>query len=436
MRAAVVLCAQLVAVSAMANPLDEFGFGSEAIGLGGAVTALTEDFAALYYNPAGLAASDALRVELGYSFNEPFLELNGNDVGVDSSRGLHGGLVVPTEIFDHRLAVSIGIYLPDDRISRIRALPQSQPRFVLYDNRPQRLWISAGGAFEVIDDLYIGGGLTFLTDTAGTLDIQGTVNATSIEHTRLFSAVDVELSAVRYPSFGIQYRPGPWRFGVAYRDEFVLRLDIAVKVKGDITLGEEELELVKNGAFILQALNHNLFSPRQVIAGAAYEGEDWRVSVDLAWLQWSRFPAPTSSIEITLDLGELDFAIPPPDTPEAPGFHDIIVPRVGAEYTALKSEWVDLTARVGYFFEPSPAPAQPGLTNYADGDEHGVGAGLGIALKVAPEVFPRPIVFDLGVQWIAMVERTYQKSNPADPVGDYTAGGHFFGGSLTTRLLF
>lgn len=426
----------LVATNALANPLDEFGFGAQAIGLGGAVTALSVDFAALYYNPAGLAASDALRLELGYAYTEPFLSINGNDVDVDPSRGLQGGLVVPAELFGHRLAVSIGVFLPDDRVSRIRALPQSQPRFVLYDNRPQRLWVSAGGAVEVYDDIYVGATLTFLTDTKGTLDINGTVNATSVEHTRLFSAVDVELSAVRYPTFGVLWTPGDWRFGVVYRDEFILRLDIEVKVRGEITLGEEELVLVEAGSFALRALNHNLFSPRQVVAGAAYEGDGWRVALDLAWLQWSRFQAPASSIEIELDLGELDFAIPPPVDPEAPNFHDIVVPRIGAEYTVLDSEVVDLTTRLGYFFEASPAPAQPGLTNYVDGDEHGIGAGLGIALHVAPEVLPKPIVIDVAAQWIIMVPRTYTKVDPADPVGDFTAGGHFFGGAVTTRFLF
>jgi long-chain fatty acid transport protein len=36
-----------------ANPLDMYGFGSRAIGMGGAFTGLADDYSAVFYNPPG-----------------------------------------------------------------------------------------------------------------------------------------------------------------------------------------------------------------------------------------------------------------------------------------------------------------------------------------------------------------------------------------------
>lgn len=423
--------------SALANPLDELGFGAKAIALGGAATTFADDFSATYYNPAGLASSDALRLELGYAYNRPSLRLNDEDLGVDLTRGLQGGLVIPGRIFERRIAFGLGLFLPDERISRIRALPQGQPRFVLYDNRPQRLVISIAAGFEILEGLYVGAGMTFLSNTEGVLDIKGIVSASDVERTTLFSAVDVRLTAVRYVNAGILYQLGDnWRFGLSFRDEFSLELDLDVRVSGDVTLSAEDLVLVEDGLFALKALNHNLFSPRQLILGVGYRGDGWSVSFDLGWLQWSRFPPPTSTIEIELDLGALEFELPESDKPVDPNFSDIFVPRVGGEYQVFDSPYVDLVVRAGYFYQPSPAPAQSGLTNYVDSDRHGLCGGLGASFKVFESVLPRPIEIDLAGLFIVLEQRTYDKSDAADPVGDYVASGNYVGAAVTTRLKF
>src|SRR5437762_2146420 len=83
---------------------------------------------------------------------------------------------------------------------------------------------STNVAAEIIPNLYFGLGLTYIASTSGTLDIFGSVNTTDPQHTRLSSAVDVTFSSVRYPTIGLLWTPGNWRFGVTYRHEFVLTL--------------------------------------------------------------------------------------------------------------------------------------------------------------------------------------------------------------------
>ncbi len=435
MRRALALTAALVCggASAQANPLDAFGYGARAVGLGGAATAVSTDVAANYYNPAGLAAAEHLRLDLGYAFVRPALTMNGGDQNVDDSRGFQGGVALPGELFGRRVGFSLGLHLPDERVSRIRALPERQPRWVLWDNRPQRVVISSSVAFETLDNLFVGAGLTYLANTGGTLDIRGDVGLFDVELTRLDSAVDVDLAAVRYVTAGALYVGEGWRLGLCYRQDFSLKLDLDVRVNGAV-LSAPGVPVVPEGLFQLRSLNQTLYSPQQVFVGAAFDIERWRVSADLGWLDWSRFPTPTARLELELDLAPLNFDLPLPAEPIAPGFHDIIVPRLGLEYRAIEAPWGRLDLRGGGFYEPSPAPDQPGATNYVDSDKWAAALGMGLALADPSGVLPHPVQLDVGAQVIRMTPRTYLKDDPADPIGDFTAEGWALG--ITAGLGF
>jgi long-chain fatty acid transport protein len=437
------VCAGGVVVPAAgrANPLDAFGYGGRAIALGGAYTGLASDSSATYYNPAGLAQGDDLRFDLGYMYASPSLRFDGGDANVDTIRGIQGGLVMPGELLGVRFGVGIGMMVLDERVTRVRSLPQQQPRFVLFDNRLQRLFISANLALEVWDGLYIGGGVTFFSDSYVDLDITGTVSLLDSARTELQASVGGDLKSVRYPSFGILYAPegGSWSVGLVYRDEFFLRLDLETLVTGRIVLDtdpEDPLVLVEDGSFLLRSLNANLFTPRQVVLGGSYRLGDVTFSADVGWYQWSAYPAETARVDIVLDLQGLDFAVPPTD-PVAPArFHDLVVPRVGVEGRVLDSPHVALDLRGGYFFEASPAPDQTGGTNYADANKHGLSFGLGLAFRDFTDVFPKPLLLDLTLLYIRMVERTYLKDDPADLVGDYGIDGHVVGFSAMLGVEF
>jgi long-chain fatty acid transport protein len=350
---------------------------------------------------------------------------------------------MPGSVWDRRFAVSVGLFVPAERVSRIRALPQRQPHFSLYDNRPQRIVITTSLGVELLDDLYLGAGVTYLSNTEGTLDIRGLVSLQNEEQSALFSSVDVDLSSVRYPSAGLLWTPGDhWRVGVGYREEFDLRLDLDVRVRGDVALnvrpGAPVRPIVEDGYFSLTTENSNLFAPRQLALGVTYEADRWMLTGDLTWHQWSRFPAPVSTITIDLNIGNIvtNDDVPPTDKPLDPGFHDIVVSRIGGEYDLVRGSTLDLTLRAGLSYEPSPAPDQPGATNYVDCDKLGLGAGFGINAHDWTTVFPKPVLIDVAFQYIRLLDRDYDKANPADPVGDYRASGDILGGSVSASFLF
>lgn len=438
-----------LATSARANPLDYFGFGARGLGMGSAQVALADDFSANYYNPAGLATRDVLQLQLGYVIVDPSLELNGEDLDVDGVRGFQGGLVIPGDAWGHRVAVSLGLHLPDERITRLRALPEAQPRFVLYDNHPQRLVLTTSLALEVLPDLlYVGAGLTYLSDTQGRLDVTGQVDLRDAGGTTFQTAVDVDFEAVRYPSAGLLVRPTPeLSFGLAYREEFDLTLDIGVIVNGDIVLdgaSENPVPLVEGARLEVVSANTNLFSPRQLVFGIAWSERGagssaharpcWTVTAELGWYQWSRMRTPTAFLTTTLDAGDLPLSIPPNPEPVSPGFSDVLVPRLGAELFLFDSPHFELHGRVGAYWEPTPAPAQTGATNFADGDKLGVGFGLTLGLKDVTDVLPRPVYLDLGATFIGMPEREHHKIDPADPTGSYVSRGAFIGFGASLRL--
>jgi long-chain fatty acid transport protein len=431
-----------------ANPLDYFGVGPRAMGLGGSLTALADDFSATHYNPAGLATRDALQLELGYLRVDPTLTLNDQDLGVDGVHAFQGGLVVPGKLGGHRLAVALGLHLPDERITRLRALPAAQPRFALYDNHPQRLVLTTSVAFEIIPDkVSLGAGLTYLSDTRGSLDVTGLVDFENAGNTTLVSSVDVDFVAARSPSFGLLFRPTPdLRVGLTYREEFDLTLDIGVAVNGDIVLdgaSENPIPLVEGATLTLGSRNSNLFSPRSLVLGVAWTRPAadglppcTTITAEIGWHQWSRMKSPTANLTTSLEAGSLPIALPPTPLPLDPDFHDILIARAGYEQRLIELPHFVLHGRVGAFFEPSPAPIQRGESNFVDNDKIGLGLGFSLAFRDLTEVLPRPFFLDFGFQYIGLLERVHDKLDPSDPSGDYTSDGHFVGFSSNLKFEF
>jgi len=213
-----VVALSLLAAPAAANPVDAFGFGARGPAMGGAQTAATNDGGANYYNPAALALGDEIRIDLGYQLAQPFLRIGGGDQGVDGSHGLAMSLIAPGDLGPVHLAVGLALFLPDERITRTRTLPSVRPRWALYDNRPQRLFLGSHLALRIGKDLYIGGGVAFMSRTAGKVSLEGRIGFPDAEDSNLTLDIDVALKTIRYPQAGILWRARPWLLlGLAFR---------------------------------------------------------------------------------------------------------------------------------------------------------------------------------------------------------------------------
>ncbi|HZS37125.1 MAG TPA: outer membrane protein transport protein [Polyangia bacterium] len=414
------------ATGARANPVDAFGFGSRAVAMGGAATAASEDASANYYNPAGLVVGRELRIDLGYRYAQPLLRINRRDLGVDASRGFNVGLVAPAAIGPFRFAFGVALWLPDQRLTRVRSLPFAQPRFVYYDNRIQRLFLAANLAIQIVPKLYIGAGLVFMSRTQGTLSLQGNVAVSNPDDSSLVTSINVDLVAVRYWQAGIRWDALPYlSLGASFRQDFTLALDQQFAINGSI--GNPGIQpVVPAGFFQARSISTDLFQPWQLTFGAAVRPTRHAlVTFDLTYARWSEFPVAAANLTLTLDIGQFNpqVHLPPPRSYPAPGFRDIVIPRVGVEWRVLDRERVGVDARGGYSYEPSPVPDQFGESNLADSDKHTFACGVGVELKRLAPILRYPLNLDAHVAVTYLPDRVSRKVDPRDPVGDFVADG-------------
>ena len=439
MRRAAWLAAGLLAPSpAAANPADLFGLGPRGQAMGGAQVAAAEDTSATYYNPALLARSEDIRIDVGYMLAVPRLTVDGRDTDVDASRGLAMGLAVPGRLLGARLAVGAGIFLPDQHITRTRTLASERPRFALYDNRPQRLFLAASMAVELPGGVSLGAGIAYMSSTQGTVELDGLVAIPDPEASDLDLAIDVDLRTIRYPQAGLAWQLRPWlTVAASYRGGFALVLDQRFVIEGNVGAPGSP-PLVEDGYLNLRSRAQDLFQPAQLTVGASAQVTPrLAVAFDLAWHRWSVFENPAAKIDLELDLGDFNdlVDIPPQNPVPAPHFHDIAVPRLGAEYTFgdRRRRW---RARGGYVYEPSPAPVQRGATNLIDNSKHTLSAGLGVEVPGLGGVVLRPVAVDLSLALTMLPERAHRKLVAADPIGDYRSAGAVVAASLGTRWRF
>lgn len=427
---------------ARANPIDAFGIGSRAIAMGGAHTALAHDASANYYNPAGVVARKDLSLDIGYQIGVPTLRLNGHDVGVDHTRGLTAGLVAPGSIGPFRFAFGVVMFLPDERVSRVRAMPRVQPRFVYYDNRTQRIYLSTNLAVQIIPGLYVGAGVTFMSRTQGDLELSGRISFPDAEaESDMRLDLDVDLKALRYPQAGILWEPLRWlSVGLVFRDEFVLEMEQGFRITGDVVGEGGGGVILRDGFFDLTSLSTNMFQPRQVALGVAVMPTGrWTVTMDIVWAQWSRFINPGSRLEIEVELGTFNDMVDIASQPDPPAaqFRDTWSPRLGVEFLAYQSRRATIAVRGGYAFEPSPAPEQTSTTmNLIDNHKHHLSAGVGFSLSKLIAIMDRPLDVDLHFAYLHQQRRRHRKDDLADPVGDYTATGYVLSAGVTLKMRF
>jgi len=371
--------------AASASPIELFGFGSAHGAEVGTGVATTDDFAAVYYNPAGLAAGTGRQATVGFLGALSNLEVNDRRVDLHDAAGMVLGLAAPAPLggpLKGRLRVGVGLYLLPGTIAQIAARYPDEPFYPYYDNRLQRIVVLPGAGIRIADGLWIGGAVNFL---AG---MEGAITAGS-GSTRAFEArVDETVPSVARVHAGVLWEPAPgWRLGATFRERF--EVPFATAAKTEVAGEPIDLDLRAVGQF----------TPNQVAIGAALHRVAGHVALDVTWSNWSEYPGPFVTVESALPLiGPLaGTAI---DVP----YQDTIAARLGAE-VVVSEAW---RLRGGYGFETSPIPTrQTGVTNLLDGPKHFVGLGAGI---VWPRADGRQVRLDLHVQTQLVGGRTLHKT--------------------------
>lgn len=424
---------------AHANPIDAFGYGARAAAMGSAYSAVADDSAANYYNPAGLARASGLRIDVGYQFARPLVEVSGQRQWLLDTRGLTAGVVLPGSIGPARFAFGVSLFLPDQHVTRIRVLSFDQPRLHMYDNRTQRLYLAANLAFHIYRGLYLGGGLAFMSRSSGTVYLRGRIGISDPERSELTASISQDLFAIRYPQVGLLFAATPnLTLGLTYRHRFALDLEQGFQIDAQVA-DPGQRPVVEKGSLKELARSVDLFQPWQLVAAAAARFSRVLVSFDLTYARWREQQPPAAVFTLDLDIGQLTDLVKLPKSKDYPpvGFRDLLIPAVGLEWRALDGCGpLSLDARAGYRYEGSPIPEQDGESSLGDSDKHIFSIGLGAELAGLTKVLPRPIAFDAYVGLTYLPTRTFRKSDPRSSVGDFSVAGTVIQTGIQTRLSF
>jgi len=409
------VCSALVPVAGFASNQDLMGYGTRGPALGGAVTARTRGFECVYYNPAALMAADPLSEDAsappthggtfaaGYQWARYALTLRHHFprdaesqalaervTHPDAANGLHAGasLVLPFRgVLQHRVALAMGLYVPEDVIVRARLPRPYTPSFTLVADRSRVVAVQAGGAVRLWPWLRVGASVRALASLYGAIEVAP--NAVGTLGSRVQDQLVAEYSGV----YAMHVTPSRgWEVGLVWRDPFVARFELPIRTD----LGPKFRATLPVDMPVLQIAGTAQYDPGQLALGVARRVGALGLEVGVLWKRWSPFPNPVDNTTL---------GVPPQP---APGFHDTISPKIGAEWTLPLGGALALDLRAGYGYEPTPVPEQTGATNFLDGSRHVMATGVeGRWTAGGAEV-----AASLGAQWHLMPMRTHTKAAP------------------------
>jgi long-chain fatty acid transport protein len=398
--------------SALASPQDVFGYGARATAMGATGAADAQGADATWGNVALLSLARARELTLG--FEGAYLDLyarGGRLPGTMHPEPMRGTLiagVLPIPfggVLRDRVAFGFGFFTPTNVVVRGRVLYPETPQFSLLGDRMQSVTVQAGLGLDVGYGLRLGVGFSALAAIAGSVvvatDTSGNVG----------TKVDDQLVASYAKSFGASYDIGEsYRVGVAYRSSLEARFSVTIEV--------HDLGTLVVPPFNIAGLAQ--YDPAQIAFEVARVKGPVRAAIGVTYKKWSKYPgAPEATVLCPPEHPDCKALVPTP-----PGYHDTLVPRAGAEIDLDRGKGYALRLRAGYFYEPSPVPAQTGEANGFDNARHVLTAGYGIELSEPIA----PLRFDAFGQFHQLVPRTHVKDATVDPTNagfpKAETGGH------------
>jgi len=384
----------LVSGPVEANPMDTFGYGSRAIGMGGAATATADSYEACYYNPAGLArlAGKGPELGLGVLMYRPFLKVNGRDSEANRTRVLYDvGIASPIPfgkgVWD-MLFLGINVQIPGARVYSIRARAPNEPHFPFLEDTNRRLVLNVAAALRLWKNVAIGAGFSMLPDVYGVLRVDDP--STSVD-------VDLNLS----PNVGLLIEPiGEMVIGITWRG--ANRSFISV-----VSMDPD-----------LQVDAYDYSTPHEIALGVAGKVGPVVLSGDFTYYFYRYFKQSKATTGA--------------NGSNAPGLSDAVAVRLGAEWRVIDA----VQLRAGFSWIQSPVPAQEGETNLLDGDRYTGSLGLGFD---AAAIGGPPIQLDAHVAWSYMTANNDAKTdfNPDNPgFPSISSSGSILNAGLTAKVSF
>jgi long-chain fatty acid transport protein len=393
----------LGAGAAWGSPEDVLGYGPRSSALGATGAASAEGYEAVYANPALLSLARSRQLVVGLTSAVFDVHTSTARLSYEPLRGSVIGAVLPLPfggVLADRIALGLGFFTPFDVTVRGRILYPEKPQYPLAD-RTQSVAVQAGIGVDLGHGVRVGGGFAALAALTGSVLVATDASG------RIGTTVDDSLIASYGPIVGVSVDLGAWRVGLTFRGVLEGRFDVVITVK-DIGFKVPPLNI----SGVAQ------YDPWQLALELARVRGPWRFAAGLTYKRWSAYPGLP---EPTVRCFDPTTGMPPdecdPLVPAPPGYHDTVTSRLGVERSLSPAPSVDLFLRGGFFFEPSPAPAQSQASNLYD--NHRAAFTLGYGVEVGPRA--ARVALDLFGQAQVLVPRDHVKeggvpaSNPGAP---------------------
>jgi len=336
---------------ARASDEDLFGWGPRSPAMGGTGAASSHGADAAYTNPALLSRVHRNLLTLGWSGASYDLHAEGGGlpgrVSVLPAKGFSVGAEVPIPFggaLKDRVAAGMVFYTPSDALVRGRILYPETPQFPLLADRSQSLAVRIAVGADLGWGLRVGAGFAALAELVGAIDIVNTAGNAGAH-------VDDQLVATYAPTVGVAWDlpfdraadgSSRWRVGATLRGKLAATFGV--------TVDASKLSSLALPPFNIGGVAQ--YDPEEAALEVARESDGWTVAAGVTWKHWSAYPGvfePT----ILCPASHPDCAAL---TPPQIAFSDTFVPRFGVERRFDLPRHASVSARGGFFYEPTPVP--------------------------------------------------------------------------------
>jgi len=383
--------------------IDTWGIGARSSSMGGAFTAVADDFAAAWYNPAGLAQYRGHRVTMNCFYVRPDLQvktIDGRDLVTTTTDGIiindpvngtsDSSTVITTAIgieFNLNSAVEkfllmdmpwntqfgMALGLPSDVV--ITFMPPDQPHFINFGEYGESVTFILSLGSEIMKDfLYIGMGTNVAVHMEGMLGANNVRIGETFDESLIPFMAAFPIDGGMTPIAGLLVTPfnKKVKIGLSYRRENMMTDISPFGLQATFILGEYEASLQLAGSI------KTWYFPEEYNLGVSIDLNRFLLSFEANNQMWSKYDY--DEVEKLIYTGEYTQGY----EPGYPEFDDTIEYRAGLEYRL--SDHISLMG--GYMHAISPVPDQSGrVSNYLDMDQDIFSIGASYALKTKPVTF-------------------------------------------------
>lgn len=381
--------------------------------MGGAGVATSDSSDACFYNPAGLSRLQGPQANFGLIAYRPFLYINGASSPANQTKALWSlGFATPIPLGQAvRIYFGLDAALPGLTLYSVRAFPRSEPHFLFFENRNERLALDAAVAAMPVRWLAIGAGFSLLPQVFGEVrvDFAG-------KGERSYTNVDVK--AKLSPNVGVLIIPvDTVSIGIAWRGASSTKIRIPTSV-----------DVADIPPIRLKVEAPEFWTPHQVSLGVAWHAKDLMATAEFSYSFYEDFEYSAPTVTLYGSSGEVSRF----QAVSRPGFRNTVSVRAGGEWH-LSALW---SLRFGVAFLQSPVPAQTGEANLLDGHRFLLAAGVGLDFEA---VGGPPLRLDGQVSWVRLASNHDEKlifdvSNPGFP--SIRSSGSVLSGALDLGVRF